>query len=68
MSWLPIVNWHELATKEDLKVYATKDDLRVMSAELRIELHQSLASQTRWLAGFNLTLAALVLTVAKLVF
>lgn len=37
MSNLPIVNWHELATKEDLEAIraemATKADLRVLNAE-----------------------------------
>lgn len=70
MSKLPVVNWHELATKEDLRQLreemATKADLRVLAAELRMEMHQGFASQTRWLAGFNVTLAAVVLAAAKL--
>ena len=31
---------------------ATKDDVRVLSAELRTEMHQGFAAQTRWLMGY----------------
>lgn len=75
MSTLPVVNWHELATKDDskhvatkddLQHVATKDDLRVFGAELRMEIHQSFEAHTRWMVGYMTTLSAVVLTVAKL--
>ena len=33
MSKLPVVNWHELATKDDLKALATKDDLKALATK-----------------------------------
>jgi hypothetical protein len=72
MSKLPVVNWHELATKEDLKPLATKDDLRVLAAEIRSEMHQGFTEQTRWLVGFMTTFvgvwSAVLIGAAKLLF
>lgn len=47
---------------------ATKDDLRVLSAELRTEIHQGFAAQTRWLMGYVTALSAIMLAVARLIF
>lgn len=52
---LPIVNRHELATKEDLESLVTKDDLKVLAAEIRSELHQGFVDPTRWLVGYTTT-------------
>jgi hypothetical protein len=47
---------------------ATKDDLRVLSAELRAELRQDIVGQTRWLTGYVTALGAVMLAVASLLF
>lgn len=44
--------------------YATKADI----ADLRSELHKSISSQTKWLAATIIGVAAISLTVAKLIF
>jgi hypothetical protein len=59
MSHMLPVPWHDVATK---------DDLRVLSAELRTELHQSIVGQTRWLAGYVTALSVVLLAVARLLF
>ncbi len=47
---------------------ATKDDLRVLAAELRTEIHQSIVGQTRWLTGYVTALSVVMLAVARLLF
>ena len=47
------VHWHDVATK---------DDLRVFSAELRADI----VGQTRWLTGYVTALGAVMLAVASL--
>ena len=53
------VHWHDVATK---------DDLRVFSAELRAELRADIVGQTRWLTGYVTALGAVMLAVASLLF
>lgn len=53
------VPWHDMATK---------DDLSVLSAELRAQLRLDIIGQTRWLTGFVTALAAVMLAVASLLF
>jgi hypothetical protein len=49
---------------------ATKDDLRVLSAELRAEMHEGFVTQTRWVVGFMMgyttAMTGIALAVAKL--
>ena len=47
---------------------ATKDDLRVLSAELRAAMHEAIAGQTRWLIGFVAVWSGLMLAAARLMF
>ena len=47
---------------------ATKDGLRVLSAEIRTEMHQGFAAQTRWLTGYMTALGVVMLAVARLLF
>ena len=47
---------------------ATKDDLRVLSAEIRAEVHQGFVAQTRWLMGYVTALSAGLLTIARFLF
>lgn len=44
--------------------YATKTDI----ADLRVELHKSISSQTKWLAGTIIGVATISLAVAKIIF
>ncbi|KGA40744.1 hemolysin XhlA [Pectobacterium odoriferum] len=44
--------------------YATKEDI----AAVRIEIHQAIATQTKWLAGSMVGITAAALAVAKLIF
>lgn len=54
---------------------ATKDDLRVLAAELRVEIekvrgeiHAVVVSQTKWMIGFIMTWSAVVLAGVRLLF
>ncbi|QHB34662.1 hemolysin XhlA [Yersinia canariae] len=44
--------------------YATKEDI----ASVRIEVHQSIAAQTKWLAATMIAIAGISMAVAKLIF
>lgn len=44
--------------------YATKEDI----ASVRIEVHQAISAQTKWLAATMLGITGLALAVAKLIF
>ncbi|CAQ85657.1 MULTISPECIES: hypothetical protein [Photorhabdus] len=54
--------------KTDLAVmkanYATKEDI----ASVRIEVHQSIAAQTKWIAATMLGITGLAIGIAKLIF
>ncbi|CAE15379.1 MULTISPECIES: hypothetical protein [Photorhabdus] len=54
--------------KTDLAVmkanYATKEDI----ASVRIEVHQSIATQTKWIAATMLGITGLAIGIAKLIF
>ena len=40
MSSLPPFDWNQVATKDDLKVFATRDEMNVKFAEIRTEMAQ----------------------------
>lgn len=44
--------------------YATKEDI----ASVRIEVHQSISNQTKWLAATMIGIAGMAMAVAKLIF
>jgi hypothetical protein len=76
------VPWHDVATKDDLRVLSAelrsemadlrtemadlRTDLRTEMAELRTDLHKNAIGQTRWLTGYVSALAAVMLTIAQL--
>jgi hypothetical protein len=59
-------NWQDVATKDDVRLLAA--DLRREIGDLRVEMYQGFASRTRWLVGANTALVAVAITVAKLLF
>ena len=49
-------------------VSSIKEDVRAIRKDitnLRVELHQSLNTQTKWMAGFMVGIAATTLTIAR---
>ena len=72
MAHLPPVTWHDVATKDDLRVLeaSLRAEMRVVSAELRTELANALTRQTKWLVAvvvtFNAAWGALLITSARL--
>lgn len=78
MSSLPPFDWNQVATKDDLKVFATRDEMNVKFAELRgelrseiaelrVELHNSLRSNTLTMVGLNFAIGSLLLGVAQFI-
>jgi hypothetical protein len=51
MELLPPVGWADVATKADVDQLRTElgAEMRTLSADLRAELHQGLASMQRWM-------------------
>ena len=70
MSHMLPVPWHDVATKDDLRVLSAelRGDLAGMRAELRTELHDGIVGQTRWLTGYVTALSVVMLAVARLLF
>ncbi len=67
--------WQRSVTADELAVirtnlavirsnYATKEDI----SSVRIEVHRSIAAQTKWLAATMLGITGLAMAVAKLIF
>ena len=59
MAHLPPVTWHDVATK---------DDVRMLEMSMRGEISHAMERQIRWMATYNTALAALTLTTARLLF
>ena len=64
------VPWHDVATKDDLRVLSAelRHDMAEMRTELRAEIHQAIVGQTRWLTGYVTALSIVMLAVARLLF
>jgi hypothetical protein len=59
MAHLPPVTWHDMVTK---------DDLRMLETSMRGEISHAMERQIRWTVTSNTALAALTLTAARLLF
>ena len=59
MAHLPPVTWHDVATK---------DDLRMLETSMGDEISHAMERQIRWMVTYNTALAALTLTAARLLF
>lgn len=71
------VPWHDVSTKDDLEnqgillrgeMAEFKAEMRSDMAALRVELHEGLVAQTRWLTGYFTALSVVMLAVARLLF
>lgn len=63
----------DVATKDDLRLMRADIDvfraeIRTDMADLRTQMHQGFAAQTRWLMGYVTALSAIMLAVARLLF
>ena len=59
MAHLPPVTWHDVATK---------DDVRMLETSMRGEISHAMERQIRWMVTYNTALAALTLAAARLLF
>jgi hypothetical protein len=59
MAHLPPVTWHDVATK---------DDVRMLEISMRGEISHAMERQIRWMVTYNTALAALTLAAARLLF
>jgi hypothetical protein len=59
MDYLPHAGWSDLARKSDLD--ALESRLKAKISDLRTEMHEGFASQTRWFVGSQLVLVIAVI-------
>ena len=70
MAHLPPTTWQDIATKDDLRVLAAelRTELRVGNADIRTELTQAIDRQTRWMVTFICAWSTVVVAVSRLLF
>ena len=55
MSSLPPFDWNQVATKDDLKAFATRDEISVQFANLNTETHKAVRNHTLAMTGIMIT-------------
>ena len=66
MAHLPPIIWQDIATKDDLRVLGA--ELRTEIAEVRIDVTQAIDRQTRWMVTFICAWSTVVVAVSRLLF
>ena len=66
MAHLPPTTWQDIATKDDLRVLSA--ELRTEIAEVRIDVTQAIDRQTRWMVTFICAWSTVVVAVSRLLF
>ena len=66
MAHLPPITWQDIATKDDLRVLGA--ELRTEIAEVRIDVTQAIDRQTRWMVTFICAWSTVVVAVSRLLF
>ena len=70
MSRMIPVPWHDVATKDDLRVLSAelRTEMAELRTDLRAEIHDAIVGQTRWVTGYVTALSVVMLAVARLLF
>ena len=66
MAHLPPTTWQDIATKDDLRVLGA--EIRTEIAEVRIDVTQAIDRQTRWMVTFICAWSTVVVAVSRLLF
>jgi hypothetical protein len=73
MAHLPPTTWQDIATKDDLRVLGAEirteiADVRIGIADVRIDVTQAIDRQTRWMVTFICAWSTAVVAVSRLLF
>ena len=66
MAHLPPTTWQDIATKDDLRVLGA--EIRTEIADVRIDVTQAIDRQTRWMVTFICAWSTVVVAVSRLLF
>jgi len=66
MAHLPPTTWQDIATKDDLRVLGA--EIRAEIADVRIDVTQAIDRQTRWMVTFICAWSTVVVAVSRLLF
>lgn len=70
MSNMLPVQWRDVATKDDLRVLSAefRTEMADLRTDVRTEIHGAIVGQTRWVTGYVTALSVVMLAVARLLF